>query len=134
MLTGGCQCGAVRYEAEGAPFYHGLCHCNDCRKSSGAPAVSWIAFPSDKVRVTQGELREYASSEHGRRQFCPTCGTGILYFNGAVLQGIADIQSATLDNTADMAPEVHVQTAERLPWMAHLGDMPEFERYPSMEE
>ena len=134
MLTGGCQCGAVRYEAAGEPFYHGLCHCNDCRKSAGAPAVGWIAFPTDNVRVTQGELREYASSEHGRRQFCPTCGTGILYFNAEVLPGIADIQSATLDNAGEVAPQVHVQTAERLPWMAHLGDMPEFERYPAMDD
>lgn len=134
MLTGGCHCGAVRYEAAGEPLYHGLCHCNDCRKSSGAPAVSWIAFPEDSVRVTQGALHEYASSTDGRRHFCPSCGTGVLYYNAVNLPGIADIQSATLDNADAVTPGAQIQIAERLPWMAHLADLPEFERYPPMEE
>jgi len=47
-----------------------------------------------------------------------------------VLPGIADIQSVTLDDTAQLAPAAHIQCAERLPWMAKLDEMPEFERFP----
>ena len=131
MRHGGCQCGAVRYEAEGEPLHHALCHCNDCRASAGAPAVAWIAFPEDAVRVTQGTPTTYASSTDGRRRFCPACGTGLFYTNAAVLPGLVDVQSATLDSAAEEAPQVHIQVAERLPWMARLNELPEFERYPS---
>lgn len=128
MRTGGCQCGAVRYEAQGEPLHHALCHCADCRASSGAPAVGWIAFPQDKVRLTSGETKLYEGRNGARRQFCPACGTGLIYTNDAMLPGIIDIQSATLDE--EEAPGAQIQCAERLGWMTRLGELPEFERYP----
>jgi hypothetical protein len=131
MLTGGCHCGAVRYEAEGEPLHHAVCHCTDCRHASGAPMVAWIAFPADKIRVTAGAPKTRASSELGRRQFCPDCGTGLFYVNETVLPGLIDIQSATLDDgAAAPAPAVHIQFAEHLAWTAQLHEMPKFDRYP----
>lgn len=130
MITGGCHCGAVRYEADGAPLHHALCHCSDCRRSAGAPMVGWIAFAADQVRLTQGETAVYAGSEHGRRHFCIQCGTGLFYLNSEMLPGIVDIQSATLDEAEAHAPGAHIQVAERLPWMTHIADLPEFERFP----
>ena len=132
MLTGGCRCGAVRYEAEvDDPTRHGLCHCEDCRRSSGAPAVAWLAVPKDSFSVTRGEARRWDGNGGAERYFCGTCGTGLYYLNDAVLPGIADIQSATLDDAANYAPGAQIQCAERLPWMTKLGEMPEFERFPS---
>lgn len=95
MVTGGCHCGAVRYEAAGDPVYSALCHCSDCRKSAGAPMVGWALFPKDKVSVT-GEVASYASSEHATRQFCARCGTGLFYLNEMIFPGQIDIQTATL--------------------------------------
>jgi hypothetical protein len=92
-----------------------------------------MAFADTEVAVTQGEAAVYAGSEHGRRHFCIQCGTGLFYTNAAMLPGIVDIQSATLDDAADHAPGAQIQVAERFEWMAHLGDMPEFARYPGME-
>lgn len=129
MLTGHCHCGAISYEAEGAPEHHALCHCADCRRAAGAPAVGWMAFKEEQVRV-QGAPITYASSEHGRRSFCGTCGTGLFYRNDAFLPGIVDIQSSTLDHPEQHAPGAHIQTAERLDWMTTLNEMPAFERYP----
>lgn len=131
MRTGGCQCGAVRYEAEGDPLHHALCHCNDCRASSGAPAVSWIAFPQNKVRLTEGAATTYAGRGAARRQFCPVCGTGLFYTNADMLPGVVDIQSATLDEAGADAPQVQIQCAERLAWFDGLGGLPAFDRYPS---
>ena len=71
-LTGGCHCGAVRYRLTGAPAYAALCHCDDCRKSAGAPLVHWTCFPAASFELTQGELRDYRSSDLGTRSFCPT--------------------------------------------------------------
>lgn len=133
MLSGGCQCGAVRYEAQGEPLHHALCHCNDCRASAGAPAVGWIAFPADQVLLTQGETATYQGKGAARRQFCPRCGTGLLYTNAEMLPGIVDIQSATLDEADSIGPAIQIQCAERLSWFEGVGQLPAFERYPGME-
>jgi len=51
-ITGGCHCGAVRYEVTGEALTHALCHCSDCRRSAGAPMVGWTMYTSDAVKVT----------------------------------------------------------------------------------
>lgn len=129
MLTGHCHCGAISYEAEGEPEHHALCHCTDCRRCAGAPAVGWIAFKEAQVRIS-GAPVTYSSSEHGRRDFCGTCGTGLFYRNAVVFPDIVDIQSSTLDDAGQHAPGAQIQTAERLGWMTQLNDIPAFERYP----
>jgi hypothetical protein len=130
QLEGGCQCGAIRYRISGEPVYVALCHCDDCRKSSGAPMTTWSAFAENDVTVIAGEPRDFQSSAHGTRSFCPTCGTGLLYRNPAVLPGIIDVQAATLDDPGALPPQIHVQTAERISWMAGIDALPAFERYP----
>lgn len=131
MFSGGCHCGAVKYEAEGDAQHHAICHCRDCRHAAGAPIVGWIAFKSDQVRVTKGTPKIRASSETGRRHFCPDCGTGMFYTNDAILPGIVDIQSATLDEGADgPSPSVHIQFAEHLEWIDDMSALPKFDRYP----
>src|SRR5438067_6856347 len=54
MITGGCHCGAIRYQAEGEARTHALCHCTDCRRHAGAPMVGWTMYPLDAVKVTKG--------------------------------------------------------------------------------
>lgn len=132
-LAGGCYCGEVRYELQGGPLHGGqaLCHCADCRRSAGAPMVGWAMYPEDALTVTRGDAREYASSEHGRRWFCSTCGTGLFYRNRQILPGMVDIQAATLDDPEAVPAVAHIQTAERLGWMRQAHDLPEFDRYPA---
>ncbi|MET0366352.1 MAG: GFA family protein [Sphingobium sp.] len=128
--VGGCQCGAIRYKAIGEPKHVALCHCADCRKSAGAPMVGWAAFAEEDFAVTQGDPRTFNSSGSSLRSFCPNCGTGLFFRNAEYLPGIVDIQSATLDDPDALPPQAHIQTAERIGWMTHLAEMPEFERYP----
>ena len=130
MREGGCQCGAVRYEASGDPLHHALCHCTDCRASSGAPAMAWSAFPEQAVRVTAGAPITYEGRDGARRQFCGTCGTGLLYTNAEMLPGLVDIQTATFDDAGANPPGVQIQRAERLDWFDTLSDLPAFDRYP----
>ena len=54
-ITGGCHCGAIRYQVDGDLIVHALCHCADCRRHAGAPMVSWAMYAEDAVKVTQGE-------------------------------------------------------------------------------
>lgn len=127
--NGSCHCGAISYKiSDGAqPVYHAICHCSDCRRATGAPAVSWSLFGKDEV-----EISGYASSEHGERQFCGQCGTSLFYLNEQVFPGKIDVQSATLDNPEAFPLGAQVQTAERLGYMEHLSEIAEFERYPGM--
>jgi len=132
MLKGGCHCGAIRYEVEGQPVYHALCHCTDCRRQTGAPVVSWALFPTDKLTVS-GTPVVYASSENARRHFCGACGSSLFYTNAVVFPGLTDICSATLDEPDALALGIHVQTAERIGWMKDAHLLPQFERYPPQE-
>ena len=130
MVTGGCRCGAIRYEAEGEVSHHALCHCNDCQMGSGAPMVAWIAFKTDNFRVLQGEPKSFTGTGKSIRHFCSHCGTPLFFFNEDMLPGIVDIQTVTLDDPDAHEPKAQVQVADRRKWMAKLDEMPEFERYP----
>ena len=129
-ITGGCHCGAIRYQVEGDLIVHALCHCADCRRHAGAPMVGWAMYAEDAVKVTQGEPKVYASSEHGRRHFCANCGSGLFYVNPQMLPGIIDVQSGTFDDPDAVPVVVHIQTAERISWMERAHELPAFERYP----
>ena len=130
MVSGGCHCGAVRYEADGEVLHHAICHCEDCRRASGAPMIAWIASKSDQVRLTRGAPKIRASSEHGRRHFCADCGTGLFCTNDTSLLGITDIQSATSDNPEAVPPTAHIQYAEHLSWTERMDALMKFDRYP----
>ena len=131
--SGGCHCGAIRYDVDGEPQHVALCHCSDCRRSAGAPMVSWAAFTKDALTVTQGQTITFNSSGAAMRSFCGTCGTGLFYRNADMLPGIVDIQSVTLDDPEALPPDAHIQVAERLHWMDDLDSLTRFERFPGME-
>lgn len=130
MPEGQCHCGAIRYRIAGEPKHVSVCHCSDCRRHAGAPMVSWAGYPAEGLTVERGEAKVYASSEHGRRHFCPECGTGLFYYNEVALPGIVDIQTGTFDDPDALAPALHVQVAERLAWLDGVDDLPKFDRYP----
>lgn len=129
-ITGGCHCGAIRYEADGEVLTHALCHCTDCRRHAGAPMVDWSIYRKEAVKVIAGEVRIYASSENGRGHFCANCGAGLFYTNYKILPGIIDIQSATYDDPDAVPPRAHIQVAERIAWMINVHLLPTFDRYP----
>lgn len=130
MHGGGCRCGKIRYEVQGEAEHSALCHCADCRASSGAPAVAWTAFRESQFTLKAGSPSTFEGKNGAFRQFCPNCGTGLFYRNANMLPGIVDIQSATLDDQDAFPAQAQIQCAERLPWMARLDNLPEFERYP----
>ena len=130
MVEGGCRCGAVRYRAGGEPAHHAVCHCRDCQMASGAPMVAWLAMPSEGFAITSGEVTSYTAPSGSTRQFCGKCGTPLFFVNEAVLAGIVDIQSITLDDPDSVAPQAQIQTAERRVWVEKLDELPRFERFP----
>ena len=129
MPTGGCHCGAVRYSAAGEVKHSGVCHCETCRRTTGGLTTAWVAFSSAELAI-EGEPASYASSEGVERQFCGQCGTSLFYFNEAMMPGVVDILTATLDDPENYPPQLHVQMGDALPWEVTLEGLPRFERYP----
>ena len=78
-VTGGCLCGAVRYEVIGDPFSVIHCHCLSCRRHTGAAVVTFAGFKQDQIRFTTGERRIYESSPGVGRAFCGQCGTPLTW-------------------------------------------------------
>jgi hypothetical protein len=110
-------------------IHKAICHCGDCRRHAGAPMVAWALVGKDQLKV-EGETKEYRSSEHGRRHFCPQCGTGLFYTSEAVFPGQIDVQIATLDDPDAIVPNAQIQLADRIGWVERLEQMAKFERYP----
>ena len=127
MLQGGCYCGAVRYVVEGDVFNGTLCHCSDCRRIAGAPAVAWFSVRKEAMRFTKGNPATFRSSEHVLRGFCAACGTTLTYQDDLHPDDI-DITTASLDDPEAAPPRDHTFAVERLRWMQGLDALPAFLR------
>src|SRR4051794_38791297 len=110
MLAGGCYCGQVRYESDGAPFNETLCHCTDCRRVVGAHVVAWFTVPRDSLRWT-GTPASFQSSPGVTRRFCANCGTSLTWEGKA---DEVDLSIASLDEPGSVAPQDHVYGASRV--------------------
>ena len=121
---GGCQCGAVRYEVHGEPFHQTLCHCTDCRRTSGAPVVAWFSVPPEAFNVTQGELQRFRSSPQVVRSFCGLCGTPVTYQR----EGLAeiDVTTCSLDDPESVPPRDHTFVRSALGWAAVEDGLPRY--------
>src|SRR3954470_4854536 len=99
-FTGGCACGAVRYESTAAPVMMLNCHCRDCQRSSGGPFSSFAVVLTEAFKLLQGSPRFYASSSemggHTNRGFCSECGSPVFGKPDAVPHIVA-IRAASLD-------------------------------------
>ena len=124
-LLGGCFCGAVKYAVTGAIFNSTLCHCTDCRKVSGAPALAWFSTRRADFRFTLGQPTRFASSEGILRSFCPHCGTTLTFEDGRWPEEL-DITSATLDDPEAAPPGDHTFVRSRLGWMNLHDGLPEY--------
>lgn len=115
VWEGGCLCGDVRFRAEGAPKWVVWCHCQSCRRHSGAPAAAFVAFDEEHVEVTRGEITKFASSPDMRRGFCARCGSTITC-QGGPRPGEVHFHLGAMDQPERLVPTSHVFPEERLPW------------------
>ena len=115
MLSGGCYCGYIRYEADGEPFHETICHCSVCRKVAGAPMVAWFTVGYPSFRFT-AELPHRYFTLKGWRTCCPRCGTQ-LTFQADDHQDEIDVTVASLDDPDRIAPKAHTWWASRLAWI-----------------
>lgn len=125
---GHCRCGATRYRFEGeAVLWQGICHCADCRRSSGAPVVGWFGVRDGGWSWEGQAPAAHASSDGVTRNFCSTCGSP-LAFASARWPDETHFTAATLDDPADFAPRAHFFTHAELPWAKITDDLRRFPR------
>lgn len=123
-LTGGCQCGKVRYTAQGEPVNVRVCHCRTCQRITGSAFFARALFPAGAVEVV-GETSGYATSPDLVRHFCPTCGSTVF---AARPDGVA-LALGTLDEPDALEPEVHVFASRRMRWLPPDDDRPSHDEY-----
>ena len=130
-VTGSCFCGVVAFEIDLPTVFCGHCHCSMCRRPHGSSFVTWTAVPMAQFRITQGEdrLQVYDSSEHGRRQFCGTCGSQMFCWhlqNDQATPEVINVTLASLQAPIDRAPEGHYYYDSRAEWTVVNDDLPKF--------
>jgi len=114
-IDGGCLCGGVRYRLHGRPKPGSDCHCEDCRRASAAPYVTWCTVPSKAIEVLSGELRRVSYADR-LRSFAFCCGTPLFIQDEASSEWI-DVTVASLDDPKTFPPEVAIWTEDKLPWV-----------------
>jgi hypothetical protein len=115
-LNGGCLCGAVRYRVDGSPLWAAYCHCQSCRRATGAPVTAYAGFRPAQVTFTKGAARHYASSPGVSRGFCGDCGTPLTY-EGERWPDELHIHLGTLDTPEAVAPTHQAFARERIAWL-----------------
>jgi len=129
LRTGGCLCGAVRFEAAGPARNLNFCHCTSCRRAAGASPVAWGSFEWSRFRLTRGMLSIYQSSPQASRGFCVQCGGALTYRNRQWPAEI-DIALASLDEPAALVPAMHIWVQDKLPWVQIADGQPQFATVP----
>jgi hypothetical protein len=121
-ITGGCQCGAVRYALHAAPTNPHICHCRMCQKAFGSFFAPLAGVPLDRFELTRGELAVFRSSEPTERGFCRDCGTPLTF--RYLDKDRISISLGSLDDPAQIRPEHQYGVEGRLPWFDTLTALP----------
>ncbi len=125
LITGGCLCGAVRYESSEPPIRTTICHCRMCQKSTGSAFMVAVGFPRTALRTTKGEPKLYRSSSIKDKSFCADCGSLLfdqfLVPTGNTAPDMIWIQIGTLDHPEAVSVDAHTGVESQLPWV-HFDD------------
>ena len=116
VFEGRCLCGDVRFRAAGKPKWVLWCHCESCRRHSGAPASVFVSFPDEAVTVTSGSIAIYTSSPGVERGFCARCGSTLTCSNEK-LPNETHFHIGAFERAADLTPTGELFAGERLPWV-----------------
>ncbi|MDJ0653499.1 MAG: GFA family protein [Xanthomonadales bacterium] len=126
VITGGCRCGAVRYQLEAPPLFKHMCCCRDCQYFTGTDKMFIVGGMRSAFHLTSGSVRHYAvTADSGatiHRAFCPQCGSSLLiypevdqkhYMPGDDVVGVA---AGSLDEPGAFQPDAVVFTSRAPSW------------------
>ncbi|MFL6816702.1 MAG: GFA family protein [Bradyrhizobium sp.] len=131
--TGGCACGAVRYETSGEPVFENHCQCRDCQKRSGTGHGSYLTFPKRAAMTINGQANIWrVAADSGNEKihaFCPTCGTPV-YLTFAAMPELIAVHAGSLDDPGQFNPRVVTYGMRGHAWDAMDSSLQKFERMP----
>jgi len=131
-ITGGCHCGAIRYQADVDPTRAAVCHCTDCQVLSGGPFRVVIRAAPDSFRITAGTPRVYtkiAESGNAREQaFCDQCGSSLYATSPGPEPRVYTLRIGSIDQRAELHPAVEIWTRSRLRWLDELPAVPKVDQ------
>jgi hypothetical protein len=128
---GGCSCGKVRYRLGSEPMFVHCCHCLNCQRQTGSAFVINLLIETDRVELLAGDPtphdvpRDDGSSQRIFR--CPSCQVAVFSEYGH--PGFRFVRAGTLDDPSGVAPDVHIFTRSKLPWVELPASVPAFEVY-----
>ncbi|WP_066551981.1 GFA family protein [Croceicoccus bisphenolivorans] len=118
---GGCQCGHVRYRLDDEPFAVHCCHCRTCQRESGSAFALNGLIEADRLTILAGEpVRVETPSDSGKGQFiarCPQCQVALWSHYGGMGEKGSFVRIGTLDNPDAFAPDIHIFTRSKQPWV-----------------
>lgn len=132
-LTGGCQCGNVRYEISGDPTEIYICHCLECRKQSASAFGISVGVPRSHFRLTKGSVQSWTRATDSGRQlichFCPVCGSRLWHASD---DGDLDIsvKGGSLDVAPDLDAVTHIWTSRKMRGIVIPAGARQFEQEP----
>lgn len=130
VLTGGCMCGAVRYETTGAPDRVLNCHCQSCRSHTGAPMATLAVLKADQVRFSGEGRKIYQSAPGVGRAFCANCGTSLTWETHFRDEGpLCALHISTFDKPDALPPSAHSFYPERIAWFDAADRLPRYEGF-----
>lgn len=122
-ISGGCQCGAVRYHASEMLDNSHICHCRMCQKAVGNIFAALVAAPNDKLVWTRGTPALFKSSDHAERGFCAQCGTPLFY--NSLDNDRINLTIGSLDDPNLFPPLAQTGVEGRISWFSGLADLEE---------
>jgi len=122
VLTGGCQCGAVRYALYGEPISGDICHCRMCQRAMGNLFGAFAGIGLGDFAWTKGAPATYRSSSVAERGFCGRCGTPLSF--RYLAQDKISVTLGSLDEPARARPSEQVGIESRLPWLTDALALP----------
>lgn len=133
IYTGGCACGAIRYEISGEPVFSNHCQCRDCQRESGTGHGSYLTFLREGVNL-QGEAKHWDmvadSGNVKTRAFCPNCGLAI-YLTFAAMPDFVAVRAASLDDPGRYKPQAVTYGVRGHAWDYLDPALPKFDKMPS---
>jgi hypothetical protein len=134
-LEGGCSCGSVRYRLTSDPLFVHCCHCLNCQRQTGSAFVINLLIETDRVELLAGEPELVPVPRGSKKQKiwrCPTCQIAV--FSQYTTPRIRFVRGGTLDDPASVAPDVHIYTRSKLPWVELPESVPSFGTYYDTEK
>jgi hypothetical protein len=130
-FTGGCMCGAIRYECTAETISMGLCHCRDCQYATGSAFAAALISPRSAVTIT-GSVKYYqVTGDSGNlisRGFCANCGSRL--FGLRENTDRVSIQAGSLDDPSCFKPQLDLYVASAQPWDYLNPKLLKFAKFP----